>query len=102
MRGAIISMYQLAITIGILVAQLVDFGTENINSETAFRLPIGLQVAWGAILLIGTFFIPESPRYYVLKGRVEEARVSLARLRGQAPDSEFVQAELAEIETNFA
>ena len=95
-------MYQLAITIGILVAQLVDFGTENVQSATAFRLPIGLQVAWGLILLVGTFFIPESPRYYVLKGRVEDARISLARLRGQSPTSEFVQAELAEIETNYA
>lgn len=54
------------------------------------------------ILLVGCFFIPESPRYYVLKGRPEDARVALARLRGQAQDSEFVNTEMAEMEANHA
>lgn len=59
-RGAIVSFYQLSITIGILVSQLVDLGTEKIQSTASWRVPIGLQMVFalmlfgGCLLIVGT------------------------------------------------
>ena len=43
-------------------------------------------------------FLPESPRFYVKKGMLDKAMTALARVRGQAHDSEYVLHELAEIQ----
>ena len=61
---------------------------------------MGLQLIWALILGIGLFFLPESPRYFVKKGKLEQAASVLERLRDQPPGSELVQAELAEIVAN--
>ena len=46
------------------------------------------------------FFLPDSPRYFVKRGRLEKAAASLARLRGQPKESDYIQYELAEIVAN--
>lgn len=45
-------------------------------------------------------FLPDSPRYFVKRGRLDAATDSLSRLRGQPRDSEYIQVELAEIVAN--
>lgn len=99
-RGALVSGYQFCITIGILVASCVDYATENRTDTGSYRIPIGIQFAWGIILAVGLFFLPESPRYFVKRGKIEEARNTLCRLRGQPANSEFIETELAEIVAN--
>jgi len=64
------------------------------------RIPIGVQFLWAIILALGLFVLPESPRYFVKKGRLEEAAKALADVRGQPIESEFIQDELAEIIAN--
>lgn len=49
---------------------------------------------------LGLAFLPESPRYFVKRGKLDKATNCLARLRGQHPNSEFIQQELAEIIAN--
>lgn len=49
---------------------------------------------------MGLSFLPESPRYYVKRGNLIKATRSLARLRGQPIESEYIQQELAEIVAN--
>jgi SP family sugar:H+ symporter-like MFS transporter len=49
---------------------------------------------------VGLAFLPESPRYFVKRGDLEKATKSLARVRGQPADSEYIQQELAEIIAN--
>jgi hypothetical protein len=96
----LVAGYQFCITIGILLASGVVYATERRNNTGAYRIPIALQFAWGLILAIGLFFLPDSPRYYVRKGRLADATASLCRLRGQPADSEYIQVELAEIVAN--
>jgi hypothetical protein len=55
---------------------------------------------WAIILATGLFLLPESPRYFVRKGKLEDATKVLTRLRGQPEGSELIQAELAEIVAN--
>jgi len=99
-RGALVAGYQFCITIGILVASCVDYATQKRTNTSSYRIPIGIQFAWGLILGGGLFFLPDSPRYFVKRGRVEEARAALVRLRGQPPTSEYIEAELSEIILN--
>lgn len=99
-RGALVAGYQFCITIGLLVASCVDYATENRPNTSSYRIPIGIQFAWGLILGGGLLFLPDSPRFFVKRGRVEKARASLCQLRGQPADSEYVEAELAEIIAN--
>ena len=99
-RGAIVSGYQFCITIGLLLASCVDYGTQNYTNSGSYRIPIALQMLWAIILGTGLFFLPESPRYFVKRGKIDRAAEVLGRLRGQPRDSEFVQTELAEIVAN--
>ena len=99
-RGAIVSGYQFCITIGLLLASCVDYGTQNYTSTGSYRIPIALQMLWALILGIGLLFLPESPRYFVKRGRLDAAADSLSRLREQPRDSAYVQQELAEIVAN--
>lgn len=100
-RGLLVSVYQWAITIGLLVASGVDQGCKGIDSRSSYRIPIGLQFIWAAILAAGLFLLPESPRYYVRSGRMEDALRALERVRGQPRSNPAIHAELAEIEANF-
>jgi len=99
-RGAIVSGYQFCITIGLLLSACVVYATQNEKSTKSYRVPIALQFLWAIILATGLFFLPESPRYFIKRGKLENATNVLARLRGQPPDSELIQHELAEIVAN--
>jgi SP family sugar:H+ symporter-like MFS transporter len=100
-RGMLVSVYQWAITIGLLVASGVDQGTKDRNDRSSYRIPIGIQFVWAAILSTGLFFLPESPRYYVRKNNLAKAVRSLERVRGQPATAPGIQAELAEIKANY-
>lgn len=99
-RGALVSGYQFAITLGLMVAACVTYATNGRLDTGSYRIPIALQLLPAIILATGLFFLPESPRYFVIKDRLENAARSLAILRGQPADSELIQQELAEIVAN--
>ncbi|KAF2000305.1 general substrate transporter [Amniculicola lignicola CBS 123094] len=99
-RGAIVAGYQFCITIGILLANCVVYATQHRRDTGSYRIPIAVQFLWAIILGTGLALLPESPRYYVKKGKLDKAAKSLARVRGQAVDSEYIQDELAEIIAN--
>jgi MFS family permease len=99
-RGALIACYQFCITIGILLASVVVYATQNRLDSGSYRIPVGIQLLWAVILGVGIFFLPESPRYFVKQGEHEKAAKALASVRGQPIDSQFVTEELAEIIAN--
>jgi MFS transporter, SP family, galactose:H+ symporter len=90
-RGALVSTYQLAITIGILVSYLTGL---LVSGDGTWRTLFGLGAVPGLLFLAGLAFLPESPRWFVLKGSPDEARASLRRLRAQGWD---VDSELEEM-----
>ncbi len=89
-RGWQVSLFQLAITVGILAAYLVDYGYAE---SGAWRWMLGLAAVPGAILGLGMIFLPESPRWLARRGRTERARWVLQRIRGTAD----IDAEIQEI-----
>jgi hypothetical protein len=66
---------------GIFISSGVVRGTLEINSNWAWRLPFALQWIWPVPLFIVYLFAPESPWFLVRKGRYDEAKQSLQRLR---------------------
>ncbi|KAH7309790.1 putative high affinity glucose transporter [Stachybotrys elegans] len=99
-RGALVSGYQFCITIGIMLASIVVYATQDYTSTAQYRIPIAIQFPWAIILGGGLMMLPDSPRYFVKRGRIEDATNALARVRGQPTDSVYVQNELAEIIAN--
>ena len=101
LRGSIISMYQWAITWGLLVSCAVALGTKNRLNASSYRIPIGLQFIWNTVLGIGVIFLPESPRYYVLKDDLASAAKSLSFLRGVPVHDSGLLEELVEIKATY-
>ncbi|WWD01272.1 hypothetical protein V866_008215 [Kwoniella sp. B9012] len=99
-RGAIVSGYQFCITIGLLLASCVCYATQNRTDTGSYRIPIAIQFAWALILGGGLLLLPESPRWYVKHGKIDQATRALSRVRGQPQDSTYIQEEIAEIIAN--
>ncbi|MFT0179049.1 MULTISPECIES: sugar porter family MFS transporter [Pseudomonas] len=91
-RGSMISLYQLMITAGILLAFLSNTA---FSYYEAWRWMLGIIAIPGVLFLIGVFALPDSPRWLIMAGRREEAIKVLHRLRG---DEKVIQQEVAEIE----
>lgn len=94
-RGKLVSLNQLMITLGIVVSYLADYGLAD---KEAWRWMFGLAAIPALILLIGLFFVPESPRWLMGRSREDEARAVLEKVR----ESGDVSAELAEIKEDLS
>ncbi len=91
-RGGVVSFNQLMITLGILVAYIVDWGFAPLSNN--WRWMFALGAVPGAALAIGMYFMPFSPRWLVEKGREEDAHAVLDRYRFEEDD---VDEEIREI-----
>jgi MFS transporter, SP family, galactose:H+ symporter len=94
-RGRQVSLFQLAITVGIVLAYLVDYALAPIQ---AWRWMFALAVVPAATFGVAMLFLPESPRWLARCGRREEALAVLRRVRGAAD----VDVEWREIEDILA
>lgn len=99
-RGTLVCAYQLAITFGILLASIVNICTKSIDGPNAFRIPIGMQLVWAGVLLLGLSLLPETPRYLIKRNLHAEAASSLSRLRRLDITHPALIEEIAEIEAN--
>jgi sugar porter (SP) family MFS transporter len=81
-RGLTLSLFQFWIIVGQLIASCVLEGTSHVHSSWSWRGAVVSQFG-PAIFCLAMFFafVPESPYYLVARGRLEDARSSLARLR---------------------
>ena len=98
LRGAIVCCYQLFITIGILIAYLINFGTERIEGTASWRIPVGLSYLWALVLGLGILFFPETPRHDFRFGRVDKAAASIAKFYGISPRHKVVKKQLEEMQ----
>jgi sugar porter (SP) family MFS transporter len=92
LRGGLVMMYQLSITIGILIALGIGHA---LTPSGNWQLMILLAVIPAGAQIAGMAFVPESPRFLLRVGRRDEARAVLIRIRGGEAAAD---AELAEIE----
>jgi MFS transporter, SP family, arabinose:H+ symporter len=95
-RGKLVSYYQLAIVIGILVIFFVNtliqgMGDEAWNVEYGWRLMMASGVFPAALFLIALFFVPESPRWLTKEGREDEALDILSNINGATKAKEILR-----------
>jgi SP family sugar:H+ symporter-like MFS transporter len=114
-RGALVSCYQLFITLGIFTAYCINFGTEANETARSWRLPIvshlvaiqihsllttpqGIGFIWPLIMAVGILFFRESPRWEYRNGKIDSARHTIALSYGVPEDHPEVRKEIEEIE----
>ncbi|GAU89752.1 hypothetical protein RvY_02263 [Ramazzottius varieornatus] len=102
-RGRLISVYQLMVTFGILVASCVNAAIlTTLTGELEWRLAMGIQIIPALILWLLIIVLPFSPRWLVMKGRDKGALRVLARLRNGSEQSAAVQSEFKAIKREDA
>ena len=103
-RGTLVSLYQLAVTIGFLIAYLVNYAILDISQTREFqsgflnrmlvddywRGMLGSGAVPAVLFLAIIFFIPESPKWLITKGRGSMARTVLGRIY---PDAARLESE---------
>lgn len=100
-RGGMISCYQLMITIGIVIAYLSDtyFGIyASLQGVVGghWRIMLGIISIPAMFLFLGVCFLPRSPRWLLLRGRGEEAKDVIRRMRSTREEAELEYAEIEE------
>ena len=101
-RGMLVSMFQLMVTIGVLVSYLSDLYFADEGDMSCWRPMFYVGVIPACILLVGMIFMPETPRWLMSKGRHSESIRILKRIEGeeQAKDSfQQMQEEIKRSET---
>lgn len=105
LRGRLGSMQQFAIVIGIFVALLSNYlivvkagsaGADFIGNFKAWQIMFWVEIIPAALYGLAALRLPESPRYLVSKGRLDEAKEVLAKI-----DSEGVDSEISKIHETF-
>jgi MFS family permease len=92
-RGLLICIEGGIIAIGTAIAYWIDFGASYGPDDLVWRFPIAFQIVFGIIIIVGMWFLPDSPRYLISKGKVHEGEYVLAALGGFEIDSHETQLQ---------
>ncbi|KMZ58026.1 putative Sugar transporter [Zostera marina] len=93
MRGMLNIGFQLMVTIGILAANLINYGTDKIAAGWGWRVSLGLAAVPALIITIGSIFLPDTPNSLIDRGKADDARIMLRRIRG----TEDIHEEYADL-----
>ncbi|KAK2737934.1 hypothetical protein FQN55_000838 [Onygenales sp. PD_40] len=81
-RGLLICIEGGVIAIGTAIAYWIDFGAHYGPQDLVWRFPIAFQIVFGVFIIVGMFYLPDSPRYLISKDKVAEGEKVLAALAG--------------------
>lgn len=95
LRGALNIGFQMATTIGIFVANLVNYGTSKMKSN-GWRVSLGLAAVPAIIMTVGSIFLPDTPNSLIERGLKEEAKRTLEKIRGTNSNVEVELNDLVE------
>lgn len=82
-RGFLVSLYQLTIVVGILLGFLSNYWLVDIDSVNNWRIMLSVMSVPALIFLAGLFFVPESPRWLMMKGEEAKAHSILTKINGK-------------------
>ena len=98
-RGGLVMSWQMWTAFGIFLGFTANLAVYNVG-DIAWRLQLGSAFIPAVPLVVGVYFCPESPRWYIKKGRYSKAFQSLCRLRNTplqaARDLYYIHAQIME------
>lgn len=106
-RGKLVGCWEVSWQVGGIIGYWINYGVlQNIpNSRKQWLIPFAIQLVPSGVFLILAFFIPESPRFLIVKGKMDKARKNLAFLRNLDEDHPYLIHEMENmcksIEDNF-
>ncbi|KAF7715515.1 MFS-type Sugar/inositol transporter [Penicillium ucsense] len=93
-RGGLTGLYQLFITMGIMLAFWINYGSLlHLTGSTMYLVPLAMQGLPAVLLLGGMLMCNESPRWLAKQDRWEEARATLSKVRALPADHPYVEEE---------
>lgn len=101
-RGQLVLVEGVFALSGLAIASWVNFGMYYTSGPVSWRFPLALPLVFILVILSLTPWLPESPRYLIKKGRVEEATAIMARLKGLPETDTEVTKEVAVIQGALA
>lgn len=101
-RGRHVVIDGLFICLGYTLESWIDLGFfEFKTGPVTWRPPIAIGSLFSIMVIVSIYFLPESPRWLVMKNRIEEARAVISAFRAKPGDALEVQAEVAGIELSL-
>ncbi|KAH7691830.1 Sugar/inositol transporter protein [Dioscorea alata] len=82
LRGMLNIGFQLMITIGILAANLINYGTSKIQGGWGWRVSLALAAVPAGIITLGSLFLPDTPNSLIERGHEDKAKEMLCKIRG--------------------
>lgn len=82
LRGGLNIMFQLATTLGIFTANMVNYGTQKLSSSYGWRVSLGLAAVPAIIMTVGGILVPETPNSLIQQGLIDKGRKVLVKIRG--------------------
>ncbi len=100
LRGRLVALQQFNVVFGVLLAVLSNFAISQMDlGPSDYRWMLGVEAVPAALFFVLLFFTPQSPRWLIGRGRIDEARSLLARL---GTDTDNLEEEVQAIKESFA
>ena len=82
LRGPVVGMIMFQVSFGALIGILTDNYMATDFTPLSYRVPLAVTAVVPVIVSLGLLFLPESPRYYIMRDQPERAGNSIRKLRG--------------------
>jgi SP family arabinose:H+ symporter-like MFS transporter len=96
-RGKLVSLNQLTIILGILMATVSAYFFGDSNNAESWRWMFGSALVPAVLFFVSVFFIPETPRWLIKANRDQEAKLVLIRIGEQG----FIEQEMRDIQNSL-
>ncbi|ORY63348.1 general substrate transporter [Pseudomassariella vexata] len=97
LRAVMVALFSEWVNVGSIIGAAVSNATQTRLDKASYQIPVGTLFIVPFLLTIGLFFVPESPRYLLYRGRMEAARKSLKTLRGGSLQHDEFELEWTEM-----
>ncbi|XP_020239862.1 sugar transport protein 1 [Cajanus cajan] len=101
-RGALNMMFQLLITIGLFVANVLNYLFSNMDNGQGWRYSLGFAAVPAIMIILGAIFLPDTPTSLIERGKEEEAKKELIKIRGTSDVEEEFKDLVAASESSKA